>query len=310
MPSSDAQSSMESTDADKDRKEALALLTSTAPHDRLKAARSLRRFRNKADAPKLRAAIKTESVSWVKKALTAALTNCTMPVVTDAEFADTSLAISERLRHELYGKITQEITGILLHEIEPVFGLLRAAASEEIPKRSESQTWTYLEYLKKILSGIQSLRIAASTPNLEEFDLAELIAEVAETEVPAGKATVSLVGHQPLLCKNDASLLRLALANGLRNAVDALEGVRLPEGAHAIIVTWGQTDIDYWITVIDKGKGLELRSDAAFDTGNTTKKGHPGMGLSIARRAMDSLEGTADLEAKEDGTHFELRWLI
>ena len=310
MPSSDAQSSMESTDADKDRKEALALLTSTAPHDRLKAARTLRRFRNKADAPKLRAAIKTESVSWVKKALTAALTNCTMPVVTEAEFADTSLAISERLRQELSGKITQEITGILLHEIEPVFGLLRAAASEEIPKRSESQTWTYLEYLKKILSGIQSLRIAASMPNLEEFDLAELIAEVAGTEVPAGKATVSLVGHQPLLCKNDASLLRLALANGLRNAVDALEGVRLSEGAHAIIVAWGQTDIDYWITVIDKGKGLELRSDAAFDTGNTTKKGHPGMGLSIARRAMDSLEGTADLEAKEDGTHFELRWLI
>ena len=96
----------------------------------------------------------------------------------------------------------------------------------------------------------------------------------------------------------------------MRNAVDALEGVRLPEGAHAIIVAWGQTDIDYWITVIDKGKGLELRSDAAFDTGNTTKKGHPGMGLSIARRAMDSLEGTADLETKEDGTHFELRWLI
>jgi nitrogen fixation/metabolism regulation signal transduction histidine kinase len=146
-----------------------------------------------------------------------------------------------------------------------------------------------LEYLKKILLGIQSLRIAASTPNLEEFDLAQLIAEVAETEVLSEKATVSLVGHQPLICRNGASLLRLALANGLRNAVDALDGVGLPEGAHSIIVAWGQTDIDYWITVIDKGRGLELRSDAAFDTGNTTKKGHPGMGLSIARRAMGSL---------------------
>lgn len=255
MPSNDAQSSMESTDADKERKEALALITSNAPHDRLKAARTLRRFRNRADAPMLRAAIKTESVSCVKKALTAALTNCAMPVVTEAEFADTSLAISERLRHELYGKITQEITGILLHEIEPVFGLLRAAASEEIPKRAESQTWTYLEYLKKILSGIQSLRIAASTPNLEEFDLAELIAEVAETEVPADKATVSLVGHQPLLCKNDASLLCLAFANGLRNAVDALEGVRLPEGAHTIIVAWDKRTSTTGSQSSTKGKG-------------------------------------------------------
>ena len=34
------------------------------------------------------------------------------------------------------------------------------------------------------------------------------------------------------------------------------------------------------------------------------------MGLRVARRAMDSLEGTATLEAKDDGTHFELRWLI
>ena len=310
MPSGDEQPSMENTDADKDRKEALALLASTSPHDRLKAARTLRRFRNKADAGRLRAAIKVESVSWVKKALTAALSNCAPPVLSAAEIEDTSLAITEQLRHELYGKITQEITGILLHEIEPVFGLLRAAASEEIPNRSVSPTWNYLEYLKKILTGIQSLRIAASTPNLEDFDLAEMIAEVAEKEIPAEKATVSLVGHQPLLCKNDASLLRLALANGLRNAVDALDGVRLPEGAHAIVVTWGKTDIDYWITVIDKGKGLELRSDAAFNTGNTTKKGHAGMGLSIARRAMDSLEGTAELETKEDGTHFELRWLI
>lgn len=310
MPSSVEQSFMENTDADKDRKEALALLNSLAPHDRLKAARTLRRLRNRTDASKLRAAIKAESVSWVKRALTAALTDCTAASLSEADIADTSLDISERLRHELYGKITQEITGTLLHEIEPMFGLLRAAASEEIPDRSKSPTWTYLESLKKILLGIQALRIAASTPNLEEFDLAVLIAEVAATEVPPEKATVSLVGHQPLICKGDASLLRLALANGLRNSVDALEGVRLPEGAHSIIVAWGQTDIDYWITVIDKGRGLELRSDAAFNTGNTTKKGHPGMGLSITRRAMDSLEGTANLEAKEDGTHFELRWLI
>ena len=65
---------------------------------------------------------------------------------------------------------------------------------------------TYLEYLKKILLGIQALRIAASAPNLEEFDLAELIAEVAAAEVPADKATVSLLGHQPMVCKRRGSL--------------------------------------------------------------------------------------------------------
>jgi len=76
MPSSAEQTSMENTEAEKERKEALALLDSNAPHDRLTAARTLRRFRNTADAPKLRASIKMESVSWVKRALSAALTDC------------------------------------------------------------------------------------------------------------------------------------------------------------------------------------------------------------------------------------------
>ncbi len=256
------------------------------------------------------AAIKVETVSWVKRALNAALTECTSASNHQIGGEVEAIEITERVRLELYGKVTQEITGILLHEIEPVFGLIRAAASEELHDRQTSQTWAYLEHLKKVLQGIQALRMAASTPNIEEFDLARMIAEVAATEIPNEEVSVSLVGPQPLLCTGDQCLLTLALANGLRNALDALNGTELSATAHAVIVTWGRTDIDYWITVIDKGRGLEIGVDAAFKSGNSTKKGHPGMGLAVTRRAMDSLEGSANLEVRDDGTHFELRWLI
>jgi signal transduction histidine kinase len=301
---------MAGSEPESERAEALVLLASKSPHERLKAARTLRRLHNSEDIAKIRTAIKTETVSWVRRALSAALTECNSVPELDAGFAGETAEITERVRRELYGKATQEVTGILLHEIEPVVGLIRTAASEELPDRSNSQTWGYLEYLKKILQGIQALRIASSTPNIEEFDLARMIAGVVDAEIPNEKTSVSLVGAQPLLCTGDPSLLTLALGNGLRNALDALDGTDPKPKAHAIIVAWGQTDIDYWITVIDKGRGLEIAREAALNHGKSTKKGHPGMGLRIARRAMDSIEGTANLEAREDGTHFELRWMI
>ena len=264
MPLGGARTSMESSESESERAQALALLTSPAPHERLKAARTLRRLHNSVDAPRVRAAIMTETVSWVKRALVSALTECNSASQLNTDPEDESTEISEQVRHELYGKVTHEVTGILLHEIEPVFGLIRAAASEELPDRKASQTWEYLEHLKKILQGIQALGIAASTPNIEEFDLAQMIAGVVAAEIPNDKVTASLVGPQPLLCSGDPSLLTLALANGLRNALDALDGTDLPATTHAVIVTWGRTDIDYWITVIDKGRGLEIAAEGAF----------------------------------------------
>jgi len=86
-------------------------------------------------------------VSWVKRALAAPLTDCSTPNPNDTDIADTSLEISERLRHELYGKITQEITSILLHEIEPVFGLRRGCPSYPLSQQAildRAQAWRIL----------------------------------------------------------------------------------------------------------------------------------------------------------------------
>src|SRR5207302_9990647 len=113
-----------------------------------------------------------------------------------------------------------------------------------------------------------------------------------------------------LLIISDARLLQLAVCNGLRNAIEAVVEGGSSE-LDAIIITWGATDVDYWITVIDHGPGLAGPVESAFEIGKSTKQGQGrrGFGLAIARQAMQTLGGTVSLlPAVRGGTRYELRW--
>ena len=111
-----------------------------------------------------------------------------------------------------------------------------------------------------------------------------------------------------MLITSDPRLLQLAICNGVRNAIEAVieSGSNDP---HAVVVTWGETDVDYWITIIDRGPGVVGPIGPAFDIGKTTKQGHSGFGLAIARQAMETLSGHVTLQpAVSGGTHYVLRW--
>ena len=42
----------------------------------------------------------------------------------------------------------------------------------------------------------------------------------------------------------------------------------------SIVITWGETDVDYWVAVLDRGAGSDRsQSESAFGIGKTTKKG-------------------------------------
>ncbi len=111
-----------------------------------------------------------------------------------------------------------------------------------------------------------------------------------------------------MLVTSDRALLRLAVSNGIRNAVEAVTGAPGDE-PHPIIVAWGATDVDYWVTVLDRGPGVVGPAESAFGIGKTTKKGHSGFGLTIARQAIETLGGMCTLQpVTEGGARFELRW--
>ena len=119
---------------------------------------------------------------------------------------------------------------------------------------------------------------------------------------------VSLHGTMPFVIHSDPTLLTAALSNGVRNAGDAVVGAHSDE-RHLIVVNWGETDVDYWVAVMDRGSGLVGPVGLAFEIGKTTKEGHNGFGLPIAKQAVETLGGSCTLQAlPEGGAHFEIRW--
>ena len=212
------------------------------------------------------------------------------------------------LQAQLKNKLTEEITGQILHEIASPVGLIATSAEIEIPDYGCSKTKVHVTNLQRVFEAIEQLKVASAVPKQREFDLSSLIAEIVTTETDNKLVGVSLHGANPFIVTSDQALLGFALSNGIRNAVEAVALCSSDE-PHPIIVTWGETDIDYWVVVIDYGVGVVGPVESAFEIGKTTKRGHSGFGLAIARQAVETLGGSCSLQPMaEGGAHFEFRW--
>ena len=290
------------------RDEALERLSSSSAHDRLKAARFLARNSNSADLPALRAALRDETVSYVRTGLQLAIKRASSSAPPTADNTGEEFEIPPDVRAQIRNEVTEEITGQILHEIASPVGLIASAAAREIPDYGQSRTRKHVDNLKRVFEAIEQLKSAAAVPRPEEFDLAELLGEIESEIVGADTVEVSLYGAKPMLITSDRALLRLAVSNGLRNAVEAVTGRPGPE-PHPIVVIWGETDVDYWVAILDRGPGVTGLAESAFGIGKTTKQGHSGFGLAIARQAIETLGGACTLQpATEGGARFEIRW--
>ena len=290
------------------RDEALEELSSSSAHDRLKAARFLARNSNSADLEALRAVLRDETVSYVRTGLELAIKRASSSAPPPAENTAEEFEIPPDVRAQIRNEVTEEVTGQILHEIGSPVGLVASAAAREIPDYERSKTRKHVDNLKRVFEAIEQLKSAAAAPRPEEFDLAELLGEIVLETVGADTVEISLHGAKPMLITSDHSLLRLAISNGLRNAVEAVTGGSGPE-PHPIVVAWGETDVDYWAAILDRGSGVVGPAESAFGIGKTTKRGHSGFGLAIARQAVETLGGACTLQpAMEGGARFEIRW--
>jgi signal transduction histidine kinase len=160
-----------------------------------------------------------------------------------------------------------------------------------------------------VFEAIETLKNAAAVPRPQEFDLAALIDELISTYPPKTTAWISTIGARPCLIKGDPSLIQMVVVNGLRNAVEAQEATGRAPQSHDVTVSWGETDVDYWVSVLDHGLGINGPIDTAFEIGNSTKKNHTGFGLAIARQAVETMIGSLVLEpAKDGGALYMARW--
>ena len=290
------------------RGQALKALLSDAAHDRLKAARSLARNSNSADIQVLRDTLQRETVSYVRTALQLAIKRASRsPSYSESETVE-EYVIPKDIREQIKNEVTEQISGQILHEIASPVGLIAAAAAREVPNYAHSKTKRHVENLKRVFEAIEQLKGAAAVPKPEEFDLAELVDDIVSAEVGDSLMEVAMHGPKPMLINSDRALVRLAVSNGIRNAFESVLDTAYSD-PYPIVVTWGETDIDYWVAVLDYGPGLTGPTESAFGIGKTTKKGHSGFGLTIARQAIETLGGYCTLQpATEGGTRFEVRW--
>ncbi len=157
------------------------------------------------------------------------------------------------------------------------------------------------------MTAIRDLKRANAVPTYKQFTLAELIAEVIEAVPNPGGATIQPAGISRLIVSADKDQLRLAISNGLRNALEAvqLHSIAKPP---KVVVTWGATQSENYVVIKDTGPGFNGDPAAALKLGATSKNGHVGFGLALAQQAMLSMQGDIALKNDEDGAHFEIRW--
>ena len=291
------------------RDEALQQLASASTHMRRRAARVLVHDAQTEDLPALRLARSKEADSYARSILDRTLARLTNALPA-AEIPVTDDTVeSLRSRRQIQASAAEWIAGLLLHELASPIGLLAYEASREVPDYERSRTRNHIVTLQMVFTAIEQLRKASATPKASEFDLAALVNEIVTTEFSEVADNIALHGPQPLLLVSDAALLRFAICNGLRNAIEAVSAEANNHSFPPVVVTWGETDVDYWVAVLDRGPGLSAPLEAVLGIGKTTKKGHSGFGLPIALSAIEALGGMVTLQAASDGgTKYELRW--
>jgi nitrogen fixation/metabolism regulation signal transduction histidine kinase len=292
------------------REEALAALSASSAHLRGQAARAIGGVGNAGDLDTIRRALKTETVSYVQYALQDSLkelTNKSAPLSDEGEdFPD----VPPEVRRQIYSKAVEWVTGTLLHEVASPVGLATLSAKREIKEGWEdSATRRHLETIHRVFDAVEMLKNAAGVPRPQQFELAALLQNFIETEVPTALLWISSIGPKPFVITSDPALIRMVVGNGIRNAVEAVANAEPAPQEHAIVINWGETEADYWISVLDRGPGIAGPVESAFAIGKSTKKHHSGFGLAIARQAVDTLTGIVTLEpARDGGAVYTARW--
>lgn len=285
------------------RADALHALSSDAPAERLEAARILQFWALPVDVPDLRAAIARESVGWVRRALESALARLgdQRSVTVDLEdLRKDDRAISDDLAAVARARVARTV----VHELEPIVGLIEYYAVREFDGYQGSRTMSHVERLAAMLRAIEVLGTISNTPRLESVDVMRLLIEVVEAEQAAANVNIRLEGPTQMHLNTDPNLLRLIVSNGLRNSCESVQ--QILDRPTSVTVFYGATDRDAWIAIVDNGVGLPSGSSKQlFEMGTSTKENHLGMGLTLCYEAARALGGNLQLSTESTYTRLD-----
>jgi len=287
--------------------EALRLLRLGTASERLEAARYLSETASPGDLRRLTTARQREVDHYVTVALDEAIRLASRATASELPQGEEAVDEAQLLGDE-YARGYREAMLTVVHELSTSVGRVRSAATNEIPKFDDSTTRRRLDRVEGLLHAVERLSAATGTPELEEFDLAGLVMDIGAAISDQTGIPVDPAGPEPLMLTSDPSLIDFAVTNGIRNACESVAALPQEEQS-PVTVSWGTTDRDSWVSVIDRGIGLPEDLQDPFAFAETRKEDHLGVGLALARRSVRSLGGSVTLQGRGGGgALFEFRW--
>ena len=291
--------------------QALEMLGSNLISDRYSAALYFIKNKDLAYKSALVEKQKSEKVRHIKMALRRAISNVE---VIDTNNLDESMkddaSTDEALKKYLKAQAIHEFSGTIIHELSKRIGLLEGNLRDEFPNLEGSKTNKSFASLKVVFNGIKNLQRSVEPTKASEFDLPQAILDIVEGEEGADGIQFNFEGEKPCLIRSDLSILHLALSNGIRNSIEAIKQIPDFTELNNIVICWGKSDHDIWISIIDNGIGFHGDANKAFDIGNTNKVGHIGFGLGILEQCMETLGGNVELvSVASGGAKLVLRWM-
>ncbi len=214
-------------------------------------------------------------------------------------------AEKERAWREMARQVAHEIKNPLT-PIQLSVNLLKRARDEGSPEypvifeRTVELVLRQVDNMKRIASDFAAFAGArASRP--ERLDVSALYAEVLDLN--AAWASEAKVEVRRALCtafvRADAHELRRVLINLVSNAIEAM-----PQGGvleASITLTTGKDGRLMVLELRDTGVGLsETARSRLFEPYFTTRTHGTGLGLAIARRLVEEMNGTIELEPRKD----------
>jgi len=233
------------------------------------------------------------------------------------ELASTNAQLQRSKRLSALGEMAAGIA----HEIRNPLGAIQLYANlaDQDLSGEQPQTDGARENLQKIADAVRGLNgivndVLSFARELElhpqPIDAAELFDKAIETHRPGiEQAGIELQREDRALARDrrtieaDAHLLKQALVNLVRNAVDALGSA---EGERRLMLSAAPDEQGLTLAVRDTGPGIaEDDVDRIFNPFFTTRNTGTGLGLAIVHRIVDAHGGTVSVH-NDGGAVFQL----